>query len=388
VLAPTGRDTEVTCDVLRRDGIICEPCADLDETLREAASGASAILLADDALRQGDLERLGAMLERQEPWSDLPVLIATTVRGSRGAHERIRAHLARAGSITILERPIPTVTLITAVRSALSARLRQYELRGLVGALHAETERLQEERDLRERFVAIVAHDLRGPLSTITMGVELLEREASLSRRRALAVRMTRNLQQMDRMIHDLLDVHRVQAGQRLPLRLGRCDLAEVAREVARELNAAEPGRFVVRGEGPVEGIWSAEDLRRALWNLATNAAKYGTADTPIELTVAGAEEGAWVSVHNEGSAIPLDEQASLFDPFRRTRASDAGPQRGWGLGLALVRGCAESHGGSVDVHSTADEGTTFTIRLPWDARPYEASEQPTESAGERPHLH
>jgi signal transduction histidine kinase len=336
------------------------------------------------------LARLGATLDRQEPWSDLPILFVTTAQGSRSAHARLAPHLARAGSITVLERPFPTVTLLTAARSALSARRRQYQLRELVAELHAETQRLAEERHLRERFVAILAHDLRGPLSTITTGVELLAREGVAgARRREVAIRAARNLRQMERMLRDLLDVQRIETGRRLPLRLRPCNLADVVRDVARELNEGHEDRFVVRGETRVEGIWSEDDLRRALWNLGTNALKYGVPGTPIVFDVVNDEEDACVSVHNEGDPIRPEDQETLFEPFTRTPVSEAGDVGGWGLGLALVRGCAEAHGGTVEVESSPQKGTSFTIRLPRDARPYQASEEPPESdTPDRPRLH
>jgi signal transduction histidine kinase len=126
-----------------------------------------------------------------------------------------------------------------------------------------------------------------------------------------------------------------------------------------------------------------------AAWNLGTNALKYGVPGTPIVFDVVGDEEGACVSLHNEGVPIPPEDQATLFEPFTRTPVSEAGNVGGWGLGLALVRGCAEAHGGTVEVESSPHEGTSFTIRLPRDARPYQASDDPPEAdRRDRPRLH
>lgn len=385
VLTPTGRDAQVTCDALAAGGIACDPCADLAETLQKAEAGAGAILLADEAFAPDGLALLGAALERQEAWSDLPILIATTEAGSRGVGEQIRRHLSRTGSITVLQRPIPLVTLLTSVRVALRSRRRQYQLRDLLAELERKTQGLEQARELRERFVAILAHDLRGPLSTISAGMNLMAQAALPPKERTELVRRTaRNITQMDRMIRDLLDVHRIEAGRPLPLHLDRCDLGEVAREVAEELNAAHGERFVVRAEEGVEGVWSADDLRRALWNLGTNAVKYGAPDRPIEIAVHGTRHGARVDVHNEGPPIAPENQAALFEPFRRTVSSERSPQGGWGLGLALVRGCAEAHGGTVEVRSAPETGTTFTIRLPWDARPHQAAQDA--SGSDNPH--
>ena len=76
--------------------------------------------------------------------------------------------------------------------------------------------------------------------------------------------------------------------------------------------------------------------------------------------------------MHNSGPPIPLTEQGRLFAPFSQTEAALKSGARGWGLGLTLVRGCAEAHGGTVHLRSDADSGTTFTIELPLDARAHE----------------
>ncbi|MFL5350822.1 MAG: ATP-binding protein [Hyalangium sp.] len=248
-----------------------------------------------------------------------------------------------------------------------------------------QAEDLRIERDLREQFVSLLAHDLRGPLTSVKAAAQLLlRRPEEPEKLRELASRIDRNIQRMDQMIRDLLDVSRIHVGGRLPLRLGACELGAVAREVVEELRVLHGGRFVLDVGHEVRGIWSAEELRRALWNLTVNAVKYGARDTPITLTVKGTPQGARASVHNEGEGIPLEEQAHLFELFSRARSASA--SEGWGLGLFLVRACAEAHGGKVRVQSDAATGTTFTLELPWDARPYqprsyEASSQ-VEDAG------
>jgi signal transduction histidine kinase len=237
--------------------------------------------------------------------------------------------------------------------------------------LRQQVEELGVERDLRERFVSILAHDLRGPLSAAKMSSALMIRRLEPpDEGRDLAVRIERNLERMDRMIRDLLDVSRVRAGKRLPLRLEDCDLGAVAQEVIEDLSATHGHRFELAKHEVVRGIWSHDELHRALCNLGTNAVKYGGSDRPITTRVERTPGGARASVHNFGNPIPLEKRARLFDLYSRLRE---GSGKGWGLGLALVRACAEAHGGKAAIGESSEEaGTTFTIDLPSDSRPFQ----------------
>jgi signal transduction histidine kinase len=262
----------------------------------------------------------------------------------------------------------------TVVQSALRARRRQYEMRDLHREARLHVERLDAEHLVRERFVSLLAHDLRGPLSAATLAARMLaDRPEQLDKRRELALRIERSLQRIDRMIGDLLDANRLRAGQRLALDLQPCDLVEIGSDVIADLAEVDRERVRLSVPDRLEGVWDPHQLRRALWNLVTNALKHGAASGPVELRMARSAARVAVGVHNRGPAIPPEEQAQIFEPFGRAHGADA-RTRGWGLGLTLVRGCAEAHGGTVDVASSADAGTTFTMRLPVDARPFQTS--------------
>jgi signal transduction histidine kinase len=255
----------------------------------------------------------------------------------------------------------------------------------LVADLSAKIEALHVERSLRERFVSVLAHDLRGPLSSAKLAAQvMIARAESLEKRQELAVKIDRNLDRMDRMIRDLLDANRIRAGERLPLSLEPCDLGQIAREIAEEIHALHDKRIELDGEPTLRGIWSADELRRALWNLVTNAVKYGDPQRRICISLHRVDERARVAVHNWGPPIPPEDQATLFEPFTRARAATRSGRPGWGLGLALVRGCAEAHGGTISLESTAEAGTTFTLEIPLDSRSHQPAEVGSASAPAR----
>jgi signal transduction histidine kinase len=227
------------------------------------------------------------------------------------------------------------------------------------------------ERQLREQFVAVLAHDLRGPLSASRLHAQIVVKHPERANRSA--GRVLQQIDRAERMIHDLLDVHRVSAGSPLPLEIEACDLRDLAQGVIEELGAVHADRFdLVAGEA-APGHWSPEHLYRALWNLGVNADKYGAPGTRIAIRVERFPGGARMSVHNSGDPIAPEEQARVFDLFAQSKA---GAQRraGWGLGLAFVRACAEAHGGTAEVESSAESGTTFSVTLPLDSRPYQGN--------------
>jgi signal transduction histidine kinase len=230
--------------------------------------------------------------------------------------------------------------------------------------------RLETEQALRERFVAVLAHDLRGPLSVAKLSAQTLLRVPGASKEvhEDLVLKIDRNLDRTERMVRDLLDTNRVRAGEELPVQLGECDLGNIAREVADEVGP-ERDRVVVDVEPGVRGVWDEEQLRRALWNLVTNALKYGAPGTRITVSIRRENDRVVMSVHNEGACLSSDDQARLFQPFRRGASAYTSGMRGWGLGLTLVRGSAAALGGDVTVKSEVGEGTTFSLTLPWDSR-------------------
>jgi signal transduction histidine kinase len=215
VAAPVGRDAELTSEVLRDAGVACRACAGLDELGRELARGAGALLVTSEALDGEGARRLAGLIEAQPSWSDVPIVLATAP-GDVRARESPLGLVERAAAVTILERPIRVVTLQTVVRSALRARQRQYQIRDLLEQQRVHVERLDAEQRVRERFVSLLAHDLRGPLSSATLAARLLaDRPEHLEQRRDLALRIERGMLRMDRMIRDLLDANRLRAGHR-----------------------------------------------------------------------------------------------------------------------------------------------------------------------------
>jgi signal transduction histidine kinase len=224
---------------------------------------------------------------------------------------------------------------------------------------------------LRERVAGALAHDLRQPVSNVTMGAQLILRLEPPPAIADWAGRILKNGERMSAMLKDLLDALTLQSGDRLKLALSQFDLLALAESVAQRARDYQGADVRVEGEA-VTGWWSHPALERALENIVNNAQKYGDPGTPIEIHLGVDNERAVISVRNQGKPIPAGELEAIFQQF--VRAKDAGdtPAGSWGLGLPYVRTVAQSHGGSALVFSDAEAGTVFVIDVPVDARPFQ----------------
>lgn len=228
------------------------------------------------------------------------------------------------------------------------------------------------QSSFRDQLFATVAHDLRNPLNAAHMTAQLIVRMPGAEQVSHLAERIVDNLVRVDRMIQELLDAMRVQAGARLQLNIAPCDLVEVVRRSLQHFAAEHSERFVVEAPEPVPGHFDREAIRRAVENLATNGLRYGAPSRPITVAVRQKLGRVFVTVHNHGAHIPVEKQETLFRAFQRMSGGEQSSNRGWGLGLAQARAVAEAHGGSIAVDSLPERGTTFIIDIPIDARPFQ----------------
>jgi signal transduction histidine kinase len=261
-------------------------------------------------------------------------------------------------------------------RSPLRARKR-WRHRHRVDELEELTRAFNEMADRVERLVrgqrellANVSHELRSPLTRIRVALELLPADAaSESRRRGLEA----DLADLERLIEDILTTARLdEAG--LPTRLDALDARSVLTDVAERAlhDPVVEGKTIRVVEGPPIPL-SADGalLRRAVWNLVENAAKYGA--PPITLDAERVGERVVLSICDEGPGIPEAERERVFTPFYRgDRTSAPGGTRGVGLGLTLARRVAEVHGGSIAVEAASvaggiERGCRVVITLPAD---------------------
>lgn len=229
--------------------------------------------------------------------------------------------------------------------------------------------RLAEELKFRERFMGILGHDLRNPLTSITLSTAILVARADLPPDVTKSLRrIAASADRMARLVRDLLDVTRIRLGSGIQIVPAPADLQDVCRQIVDELRSAHPLRtilFDARGSG--RGVWDADRLAQAVSNVLGNALAYSPPDTPVQVSVGEQGRMLVIAVHNDGPPIPREVMTTLFEPFHRGAPAPSGSPsaRGLGLGLFICQQIVRAHRGAIEVTSMPDQGTTVTLSLP-----------------------
>ncbi len=251
----------------------------------------------------------------------------------------------------------------------------------LARAVSSYTMRIDQARDM---FLAILSHDLRSPLTAISMSARLLTmydaarpgvalpstiEQPMIATPSTPAARIRDNVSVMGRMIGDLLDYTRTRLGAGMPVNPEMMDLVKLCNDVVGEFRSAHPDREI-QFNPPEEtsGWWDVDRLRQAISNLLGNAIQHGDPAQPIDITLASNDAEVTLAIRNHGDPIPTGELHNIFLPL--VRGSTNGVARSnrpgsIGLGLYIAREIALTHGGRIEVTSTQSEGTNFTVILP-----------------------
>jgi len=233
-------------------------------------------------------------------------------------------------------------------------------------ALHESVLRYSEEVDRsRELFLGVVGHDLRTPLGAILHSAQYLLQSEGLSGEQVkAAARVHRSGTRIQQMLSDLLDVTRTRLGGSLPLEPKLMDLSDVSKHVTEEAQAFHPARTILWSTtGDCRGTWDETRLYQLLSNLVGNAIRHGAPDKPVSVATMEQADEVKVTVHNEGAPIPPSEIRAMFEPMRQGRDGSKRAE-GLGLGLYIARAIATAHHGAINVESTIQAGTTFTVHL------------------------
>jgi len=363
VLAGKPRDSRLAAQFLARAGVDALVCASADVLFAAlAAWELGAVVLAEEALDKAALARLGALLPAQPPWSDLPVVLFSERSG--GSVDSLLVTLG--GNVTALERPVRSATLITAVRTALRSRRRQYQLRDVLEEMADATRRLEQQDRRKDEFLAMLGHELRNPLTAILGAVHILQHARGpevAARQPPIIERQARHL---SRLVNDLLDVSRVTLGK-ITLERHPVDLCEVATRCVQTYQSLASHQLTLAVDrGPVVVDGDLVRLEQVLSNLVTNAIKYTPTGGHVRVSVRREGDEGVLRVKDDGTGIDAELLPSIFDLFTQATPTLDRSRGGLGLGLALVKTLVEHHGGQVHAHSDGlGRGSEFVVRLP-----------------------
>ena len=224
--------------------------------------------------------------------------------------------------------------------------------------------------EFEQQLIGIVSHDLRNPLQAIRLSAEHgLKAAGPETRQRRSLERILTSSERALRMINDLLDFTRVRLGGGIVLeRVEAVDLHELVNQVVDEVLVTRPERQVaMERAGDARGRWDADRLAQVVQNLVGNALQHTTEDAPVRVRTWAEGEHVVLEVHNGGAPIAAEDLPRLFEPFQRGSGARPDGGRSMGLGLHITYHLVHAHRGGIGVRSNADEGTTFTVRLPRD---------------------
>jgi PAS domain S-box-containing protein len=297
-------------------------------------------------------------------WFEMSGRVART--GEPARVERYEPAIDRWLAVQATRVDDPDRPLVAMLVRDISAARRSEE------ALLALNDRLREADRRKDEFIGVLAHELRNPLAPVRLAVEILRRTAPAEPRieRVRDV-IDRQVTHMSRLIDDLLDVSRIARGK-LALRTERCDVASITRQTVEDYRPSlEAAGLTLTVAVPAEPVWVEGDpvrLAQMVGNLLHNAGRFTDQGGSVEVRAAidVAADMAQVDVADTGCGIDPELLVRLFDPFSQAHQDLARSKGGLGLGLALTKGLAELHGGTIAVWSAGPgRGTTFTVRLP-----------------------
>jgi signal transduction histidine kinase len=273
----------------------------------------------------------------------------------------------RALRASVLRLWMPTVKTVTKATADDLSRFHE----GMDQALQESAIKFAEKTDrARDTFLAILGHDLRSPLATMTMaGVFLTRKDEGTERTAQIGARVKRSAVAMTTMVNDLLEYARTELGGKMPVSPSLGDMRDICQASVEEAQAVHPDcDFELVCHGEMIGDFDTPRLSQVFSNLLNNAAQYRSAKRPVTLATEGSKSEVVVTVTNFGREIAPESLRSIFDPLVQLSVSSdqKGPaSTSLGLGLFIAREITEAHGGSISVESSAKTGTVFTVRLP-----------------------
>lgn len=351
--------------LLKREGLRFLTARSGEEALELLLVNDFALALLDVQMPGMDGFQLAEFMRGAERVRHVPIIFVTA--GAADNQRRFRGY--EAGGVDFIQKPIEPDILRNKAGVFFDLYRQRREVLAQRDALKAYAEVLRAADSNKNKFLAVLGHELRNPVMALQAGLELIERRGGAEGSDQIRRRMQFQVTQLARLVDDLLDIARIDQGK-IELRMERADLRTVVEcAIDGVQHKIDVGNHQLHVDIPLEPVWLTVDAPRitqVVGNLLGNAAKYTPPGGRIAVSLQRAEGGVVIGVSDNGVGIPADMQAKVFELFSQLKGPDVRSQDGLGIGLALVKQIVELHGGTISLKSEgAGTGSTFTVRLP-----------------------
>jgi signal transduction histidine kinase len=351
--------------LLRREGLVLLKARSGEEALELLLVHDVALALLDVQMPGMDGFELAEFMRGNERTRHVPIIFLTA--SDDGGRPKFRGY--EAGAVDFIQKPIEPDILRSKANVFFDLHRQRQQIADQRDRLEAYAETLATSDRYKDQFLAILAHELRNPLTPLRLGLDVLKGKPTPERMQQIHGVMDRQLVHLVRLVDDLLDVSRVSQGK-IVLKRERVHVAEVVRSA---LEASQPfieaGKHTLRVNASADAMAVHGDetrLTQVIGNLVNNAAKYTPAGGTIVLETYRDDREAVIVVTDDGMGIPAEMQATVFELFAQVGQHITRSQGGLGIGLALVKELVAMHDGTITVFSAGeDKGSTFTVRLP-----------------------
>lgn len=351
--------------LLKRDGLVCHTARSGEEALELMLVNEYALALLDVQMPGMDGFELAEFMRSNERSRHIPIIFVTA--GTGDTVRRFRGY--EAGAVDFILKPIEADIL----RSKANVFFDLYQQRVQIAAQRDELAALglslQAADAQKNRFLAVLAHELRNPIMALIAGLRMLERREGTDAVPEIRSAMNRSLHHMTRLVEDLLDISRIEQGK-ISLKRERLILQEVVafavETIQPAIEAAGHALHIDASADPIILLADHARVTQIVGNLIGNAAKYTPDGGEIRVTLRAEQPWAVIEVSDNGIGIAPDQQARIFDIFAQVAQDGRMNRDGLGIGLALVKQIVELHGGQITLQrSVPEEGSTFEVRLP-----------------------
>ncbi len=351
--------------LLARDGLTCLKARSGEEALELLLSHEVALALLDVQMPGMDGFELAEFMRGSERTRHVPIIFLTA--GTADQQRRFRGY--EAGAVDFLQKPIESDILRSKASVFFDLHDQKRQITAQRDALAAMTAELRAADQQKNRFLAVLAHELRNPAMALGAGLSLTQRRKDPEFTGMVHAQMARQVRQLTRLIEDLLDIARIDRNK-ISLNKKRIQLQEVVQfAIEGTQHLIDAAEHRLRVDSPADPIWIHADearLAQIFGNLLSNAAKYTPPGGEITLSVRRTDAEVEVEVKDTGVGIPPEMQPKIFEMFAQVENGHGHSHYGLGIGLALVQQLVELHGGSIALASSQPgEGSMFRVRLP-----------------------